>query len=55
MVARGLVAAHGGNLRKVEQGAQSRFFMYDSLGRLLRAKNPGQAANAGLVRFNCHA
>jgi RHS repeat-associated protein len=34
-----------GNLRKVEQGAQQRFFMYDSLGRLTRARNPEQATN----------
>jgi RHS repeat-associated protein len=31
-----------GNLRKVEQGTQVRFFMYDSLSRLIRAKNPEQ-------------
>ena len=31
-----------GNLRKVEQGGQQRFFMYDSLSRLIRAKNPEQ-------------
>jgi RHS repeat-associated protein len=31
-----------GNLRKVAQGGQLRFFMYDSLGRLVRAKNPEQ-------------
>jgi YD repeat-containing protein len=31
-----------GNLRKVEQGEQLRFFMYDSLSRLIRAKNPEQ-------------
>lgn len=31
-----------GSLRKVEQGGQLRFFMYDSLGRLIRAKNPEQ-------------
>jgi len=31
-----------GNLRKVDQGGQLRFFMYDSLGRLVRAKNPEQ-------------
>ncbi len=30
------------NLRKVDQGGQQRFFMYDSLGRLIRAKNPEQ-------------
>jgi RHS repeat-associated protein len=33
-----------GNLRKVLQGTQSRFFAYDSLGRLIRAKNPEQGA-----------
>ncbi|HEX7958118.1 MAG TPA: LamG-like jellyroll fold domain-containing protein, partial [Pyrinomonadaceae bacterium] len=31
-----------GNLRKVTQGAQSRFFMYDSLSRLVRVKIPEQ-------------
>jgi YD repeat-containing protein len=31
-----------GNLRKVDQGGQLRYFMYDSLGRLIRAKNPEQ-------------
>jgi RHS repeat-associated protein len=31
-----------GNLRKVDQGGQFRFFMYDSLSRLVRAKNPEQ-------------
>ena len=31
-----------GNLRKVEQDTQVRFFMYDSLSRLIRAKNPEQ-------------
>ncbi|HWW76087.1 MAG TPA: hypothetical protein VNZ44_11845, partial [Pyrinomonadaceae bacterium] len=38
-----------GNLRRVEQGGQQRFFMYDSLGRLIRAKNPEQSANGGLT------
>src|SRR5262249_32331639 len=28
-----------GNLRKVVQGTQNRYFMYDSLSRLIRAKN----------------
>jgi RHS repeat-associated protein len=37
-----------GNLRQVQQGTQQRFFMYDSLSRLIRAKNPEQATNAGL-------
>ncbi|MFL6286024.1 MAG: RHS repeat domain-containing protein [Pyrinomonadaceae bacterium] len=38
-----------GNLRKVEQGAQSRFFAYDSLGRLIRVSNPEQDTNSGLA------
>ncbi|HZH30464.1 MAG TPA: RHS repeat-associated core domain-containing protein [Pyrinomonadaceae bacterium] len=38
-----------GNLRKVEQGGQMRFFMYDSLGRLVRAKSPEQTTNATLT------
>jgi RHS repeat-associated protein len=33
-----------GNLRRVEQGGQLRHFMYDSLSRLVRAKNPEQEA-----------
>lgn len=37
-----------GNLRRVEQGSQQRYFMYDSLSRLIRAKNPEQADNASL-------
>ena len=37
-----------GNLRQVNQGGQTRFFAYDSLNRLLRAKNPEQADNAVL-------
>jgi YD repeat-containing protein len=32
-----------GNLRKVEQGIQRRYFAYDSLSRLVRAQNPEQA------------
>ncbi|MDQ3687364.1 MAG: carbohydrate-binding protein [Acidobacteriota bacterium] len=35
-----------GNLRMVEQGGQRRYFMYDSLSRLIRAKNPEQAAGS---------
>jgi RHS repeat-associated protein len=31
-----------GNLRKVEQGTQHRYFAYDSLKRLLRVRNPEQ-------------
>lgn len=42
-----------GNLRRVEQGQgqeiQYRYFMYDSLSRLLRAKNPEQDANASIT------
>lgn len=38
-----------GNLRKIDQGGQLRFFMYDSLSRLVRAKNPEQSANANLT------
>jgi RHS repeat-associated protein len=37
-----------GNLRKVEQGGQLRFFMYDSLNRLIRARNTEQGTNASL-------
>jgi RHS repeat-associated protein len=38
-----------GNLSAVSQGVQSRYFMYDSLSRLIRVKNPEQAANASLA------
>jgi RHS repeat-associated protein len=38
-----------GNLRIVAQGTQYRYFMYDSLSRLIRAKIPEQAANASLA------
>jgi RHS repeat-associated protein len=34
-----------GNLRKVTQGVQTRWFAYDSLSRLIRAKNPEQDVN----------
>jgi RHS repeat-associated protein len=39
------------NLRKVTQGTQkqTRFFMYDSLSRLIRAKNPEQDVNGNLT------
>ena len=40
-----------GNLRKVDQGGQLRFFMYDSLSRLIRVKNPEQGAFAADVNF----
>jgi RHS repeat-associated protein len=38
-----------GNLRKTTQGDQNRYFSYDSLGRLLRAKQPEQKANTALA------
>lgn len=38
-----------GNLRKVNQGGQLRYFMYDSLSRLVRARNPEQNVNATLA------
>jgi RHS repeat-associated protein len=38
-----------GGLRIVTQGTQSRYFMYDSLARLLRVRIPEQAANAALA------
>jgi YD repeat-containing protein len=38
-----------GNLRRTIQGEQNRYFMYDSLGRLLRAKQPEQDANPSLA------
>jgi RHS repeat-associated protein len=37
------------NLHTVSQGSQLRYFMYDSLSRLIRVKNPEQSANAGLA------
>src|SRR6185295_1897810 len=36
------------NLVKVNQGTQQRFFMYDSLKRLLRARNPEQGTHINL-------
>lgn len=38
-----------GNLRKTRQGEQNRYFTYDSLGRLLYAKQPEQEANAAFL------
>jgi RHS repeat-associated protein len=38
-----------GNLRKTVQGEQNRYFMYDSLGRLLYAKQREQQTNAAFV------
>ena len=36
------------NLTHVTQGTQHRYFMYDSMTRLIRSRNPEQGANAGL-------
>lgn len=44
-----------GNLRKTEQGIQSRYFSYDSLGRLLRAKQPEQDVNSALALSSADA
>jgi RHS repeat-associated protein len=41
-----------GNLRKTIQGEQSRYFTYDSLGRLLYAKQPEQEANTAFVKVD---
>src|SRR5205085_3266088 len=38
-----------GNLRQVLQGSQQRFFMYNSLSQLIRARNPEQNVNANLT------
>jgi RHS repeat-associated protein len=38
-----------GNLSTVTQGSQHRYFMYDSLSRLIRVKNSEQDANASLA------
>jgi RHS repeat-associated protein len=38
-----------GNLSTITQGTQHRYFMYDSLSRLIRAKNPEQDANTSLA------
>jgi RHS repeat-associated protein len=37
------------DLVKVSQGSQSRYFAYDSLKRLVRARNPEQDINASLI------
>jgi len=39
-------------LRKIEQGQQYRYFMYDSLARLIRVKNPEQDVNGGLNLYD---
>src|SRR6266542_3379886 len=41
-----------GNLTVVNQVGQYRYFFYDSLGRLKRAKNPEQSANSSLNLTN---
>jgi RHS repeat-associated protein len=41
-----------GNLTVVNQGGQYRYFFYDSLGRLMRVKNPEQSANSSLNLTN---
>ncbi len=38
-----------GKLVKVTQGIQSRYFLYDSLGRLIRIRQPEQATNSNLL------
>lgn len=38
-----------GNLRKTTQGGQNRYFYHNSLGRLLRAKQPEQVVNTALA------
>src|SRR5207253_8707064 len=38
-----------GNLRVVEQGQQHRYYMYDSLSRLIRSCNPEQGTNPDLA------
>lgn len=37
-----------GNLRRVDQGQQHRYYMYDSLSRLIRSRNPEQDVNPDL-------
>lgn len=37
------------NVVKITSGTQQRFFMYDSMKRLIRTKSPEQSANAGLA------
>ncbi len=39
------------NLRKVTQGAQTRWFAYDSLSLLIRVKNPEQNTNGSLPAY----
>lgn len=37
------------NVRKTTQGVQTRYFLYDSLGRIIRSRQPEQGTNAALV------
>jgi RHS repeat-associated protein len=41
-----------GNLRRVQQGTQTRHFMYDSLSRLIRARQPEQDVNGNLYLYD---
>jgi RHS repeat-associated protein len=41
-----------GNLTEVSQGGQHRYFLYDSLAHLARAKNPEQSVNGSLNLTN---
>lgn len=38
-----------GNLRRIEQGVQRRYFAYNSLGQMIRASQPEQEVNAALA------
>ena len=40
------------NLRKIVQGQQSRYFMYDSMLRLIRTKNPEHDVNEGFNLYD---
>jgi RHS repeat-associated protein len=40
-----------GNLREAAQGGQHRYFAYDSLSRLVRARNPEQSAFSATAEF----
>lgn len=41
-----------GNLRRTIQGEQNRYFLYDSLGRVLFAKQPEQSTNTALAAID---
>ena len=38
-----------GEMTKITQGSQNRYFMYDSLGRLIRVRQPEQTPNSNLA------